>query len=133
MSKLDEIAALLDEIDIVYTREEAGLLMVWDTAQFDDLKVLILTSPDESWLFITALFTKFSSIPQEEQHKLMYDMLVSSWKVNGVKFVITSDDYISVTAETNDTDLTGEELRTLIDNTVGACDVLATFTPGYGD
>ena len=65
MSKLDEIAALLDEIDIVYTREEAGLLMVWDTAQFDDLKVLILTSPDESWLFITAHFTKFSSIPQE--------------------------------------------------------------------
>ncbi|MHA2302439.1 MAG: hypothetical protein ACXACD_15935 [Candidatus Thorarchaeota archaeon] len=45
----------------------------------------------------------------------------------------TNDDYISVTAETNDTDLTGEELRTLIDNTVGACDVLATFTPGYTD
>ncbi|MHA2302440.1 MAG: hypothetical protein ACXACD_15940 [Candidatus Thorarchaeota archaeon] len=68
MSKLDEIAALLDEIEIVYTKDEAGLLMVWDTAQFDDLKVLILTSPDEKWIFITALFTKFSNIPQDE-HK----------------------------------------------------------------
>ncbi|MFW9799492.1 MAG: hypothetical protein ACFFD9_03600 [Candidatus Thorarchaeota archaeon] len=132
MSKLDEIAGLLDEIGIIYSKESSGLLMVWDTAQFDELKVLILTSPDESWLFITALFTDFDNIPQDQQHKLMYDMLVSSWKVNGVKFVITSENYIAVTAETNDTDLTGEELRTLIDNTVGACDVMASFAPGYG-
>jgi hypothetical protein len=133
MAKLDEIASLLDEIGIVYSKEDSGILMVWDTEQFDDLRVLILTDPDESWLFITALFTKFDNIPEDKQHKLMYDLLVASWKVNGVKFVITSDNNIAVTAETNDMDLTGDELRTLIDNTVNACDILATFTPGYAD
>jgi hypothetical protein len=133
MAKLDEIASLLDEIGIVYSKESNGILMVWDTEQFDELRVLILTDPDEKWLFITALFTNFDNIPEDRQHKLMYDLLVASWKVNGVKFVITSDNNIAVTAETNDMDLTGEELRTLIDNTVGACDILATFTPGYAD
>lgn len=133
MEKLDGIATLLDEIGIVYSKEENGILMVWDTEQFDELRVLILTDPDEKWLFITALFTNFDNIPEDRQHKLMYDLLVASWKVNGVKFVITSDNNIAVTAETNDMDLTGEELRTLIDNTVGACDILATFTPGYAD
>lgn len=133
MGKLDGIATLLDEIGIVYSKEENGILMVWDTEQFDELRVLILTDPDEKWLFITALFTNFDNIPEDRQHKLMYDLLVASWKVNGVKFVITSDNNIAVTAETNDMDLTGEELRTLIDNTVGACDILATFTPGYAD
>ncbi|NHJ13706.1 MAG: hypothetical protein EAX95_08515 [Candidatus Thorarchaeota archaeon] len=132
MGKLDEIAKTLDEIGIIYSREKSGLLMVWDTEQFDDLKILILTSPDENWLFITALFTSFSNIPEEQRYQLMHDMLTSSWKVNGVKFVITTDDYLAVTAETNDTDLTGAELRILIDNTVRACDVLARFCPGYG-
>ncbi len=132
MTKLDEIAATLDEIDIVYKKEESGILMVWDTAQFDELKILIMTSPDESWLFITALFTNFTSIPEEQRYQLMHDMLTSSWKATGVKFVITNDDYIAVTAETNDTDLTGEELRTLITNTVDACDALAQICPGYG-
>lgn len=132
MGKLDDIAKTLTELGIVYSQEKSGLLMVWDTQQFDDLKVLIMTSPDESWLFISALFTNFSSIPEEQRFQLMHDMLTSSWKINGVKFVITSDDYIAVTAETNDDDLTGVELRTLIDNTVGACDVLASFCPGYG-
>jgi len=132
MAKLDEIASLLDEIGIVYTKDEKGILMTWATEHFDHLRVLILT-PEEKWLFITALFTNFDNIPEDRQHKLMYDLLVASWKVNGVKFVITSDNNIAVTAETNDMDLTGEELRTLIDNTVNACDILATFTPGYAD
>ncbi|MFX0108787.1 MAG: hypothetical protein ACFE7R_10905 [Candidatus Hodarchaeota archaeon] len=132
MSKLDEIATTLDEIGIIYTKEENGLLMIWDTDQFDELKVLILTSSDEEWLFITAFFTNFDNIPADQQHQLMHDMLTSSWKVNGVKYVITSDNNIAVSAETNDTELSGEELMTLIENTVQACDHMATFTPGYG-
>jgi hypothetical protein len=130
MSKVDEIMGLLDKEDIVYTQQDNALLMIWSTKRFDDLKVLIHTSPDEDWVYITAMFKEFSKIPTEAQHKLMYDMLVSSWKVNGVKFVITSDNHIAVHAETNDTDLTAEELRTLIDSTVSACDALADFIPG---
>jgi hypothetical protein len=124
---------MLDKIGITYAVEDTGLLMEWETKQFDELKVLIWLSPDSNWLFIAALFSEIDEIPEEQQPKLMRDMLEASWRVNGVKFVITDDGYLQVSAETNVANLRNDDLDNLISNVVGACDVFAEFAPGYSD
>jgi len=46
-----------------------------------------------------------------------------------VKFAIDEEDDIIVIAETNDTDLTGEEIKTLVSHVVHACDTLWSIYP----
>ncbi|MHA1653866.1 MAG: hypothetical protein ACTSYX_10125 [Candidatus Thorarchaeota archaeon] len=130
MGVIDHVANLLDKIDIKYTRDENSLLMRWKTDHFDDLKIKIVPSRDESWLYIVAPFTNFFKVNESDRNKLAYDMLRESWKANGVKFAIDDDDDIIVIAETNDTDLTTDEIRTLVGHVVHACDRLWEIYPG---
>jgi len=104
--------------------------MRWKTDHFDDLKIKIVPSRDESWLYIVAPFTNFFKVNESDRNKLAYDMLRESWKANGVKFAIDDDDDIIVIAETNDTDLTTDEIRTLVGHVVHACDRLWEIYPG---
>ncbi len=126
---LDHIENLLQQIDIKYTREESSILMRWQTDHFEDLKVRIIPNDDESWLYIYAPFTSINEIPEPKKTKFLYDMLKESWKANGVKFAVDQDDDIAIIAETNDTDITAEEIRTLIGHVVHACDVLWEIYP----
>jgi hypothetical protein len=119
----------LDEVEIKYTREDNVLRMHWKTDHFEDLKIKIVTNKDESWAYIVAPFTNFYEVEESKRMKLAYDMLKESWKANGVKFAIDDDDDIIVIAETNDTDLTGEEIRTLVGHVVHACDTLWEIYP----
>ncbi|MHA1246466.1 MAG: hypothetical protein ACTSPE_04010 [Candidatus Thorarchaeota archaeon] len=130
MGVIDHVASLLDKVDIKYTRDENSLLMRWKTDHFDDLKIKIVPSRDESWLYIVAPFTNFFKVNESDRNKLAYDMLRESWKANGVKFAIDDDDDIIVIAETNDTDLTTDEIRTLVGHVVHACDRLWEIYPG---
>ncbi len=129
MGIIDHVANLLDQIDIKYTRDESGLLMRWKTDHFDDLKVKIIANNDESWLYIVAPFSNFYQVDESKRNKLAYDMLRESWKANGVKFAIDDDDDLIVIAETNDTDLTPQEIRTLVSHVVHACDKLWEIYP----
>jgi len=126
---VDHIASLLDEVDIKYEREDNVLMMRWKTDNFDDLKIKIAANKDESWAYIVAPFTNFYEVEETKRMKLAYEMLKESWKANGVKFAIDEDDDIIVIAETNDTDLTGEEVKTLVSHVVHACDTLWTIYP----
>ncbi|MHA2187136.1 MAG: hypothetical protein ACW99V_02725 [Candidatus Thorarchaeota archaeon] len=138
---LDHIRSLLDEIEINYTLEDKALKMLWKTDHFgvdydgdgiddsDPLKIRIVTNNDESWVYIVAPFQNFQQVSEEHRAKFAYDMLRESWKANGVKFAIDDDDDIIVIAETNDTDLNAEEIRSLVRNVVSACDRLWSIFP----
>lgn len=120
---------LLEEAEINYTVEDKVLRMHWKTDHFEDLKIKIVTNKDESWVYIVAPFTNFYEVEESKRMKLAYDMLKESWKANGVKFAIDEDDDILIIAETNDTDLTTDEVRTLVGHVVHACDSLYDIYP----
>ena len=129
MGVIDHVAELLDSVEIKYSREEDVLMMRWKTDHFEDLKIKLVTNKDESWLYIVAPFTSYNDIDESQRAKFSYDMLKESWKANGVKFAIDDDDDIIVIAETNDTDITAEEIRVLVGHVVHACDTLWEIYP----
>lgn len=138
LSIIDHIATLLEDADIKYEKEELEghenapykiITMHWKTDHFDDLKIKITANKDESWAYIIAPFTNFYEVEETKRMKLAYDMLKESWKANGVKFAIDEEDDIIVIAETNDTDLTTDEMRTLVGHVVHACDTLWEIYP----
>lgn len=104
-------------------------MMRWHTDHFEDLKIKIVANKDESWVYIVAPFTNISQVAEGNRQKLGYDMLKESWRANGVKFAIDDDDDIIVIAETNDTEITAEEIRTLVGHVVHACDRLWEIYP----
>ena len=129
MGIIEHVAALLDQVDIEYTREGNELLMKRQTDHFETLTISITTYGDESWLYIYAVFSNVNQIKESNRTEFFLNMLKKSWKANGVKFAVDEDDDIIVIAETNDTDLTGEEIRVLVDNVVHACDILWEIYP----
>jgi len=129
LSNIDHIASLLEQVDIKFERDENVLTMRWKTDHFDDLKIKIAANKDESWIYIVAPFTNFYEVEETNRMKLAYEMLKESWKANGVKFAIDDDDDIIVIAETNDTDLTADEIKTLVSHVVHACDTLWGIYP----
>jgi hypothetical protein len=129
LSVIDHIASLLDSIEIKYTREDRVLMMRWKTEHFEDLKIRIETNEEETWVYIIAPFTNFYEVAEANRMKLAYDMLKESWKANGVKFAIDNEDDIIVLAESNDTDLTSDEVKTLVGHVVHACDTLWEIYP----
>jgi hypothetical protein len=129
LSIIDHIASLLDQIDIKYEKEDGALMTRWKTDHFEELKIKILSNKDESWAYIVAPFTNFYQVEEAKRMKLAYDMLKESWRANGVKYAIDEDDDIIVIAETNDTDLTADEIRTLVGHIVHACDTLWEIYP----
>ena len=129
MGVIDHVAGLLDEVDIKYSREGDVLMMRWKTDHFEDLKIKLVTNRDETWLYIVAPFTSYNDIDASQREKFSYDMLKESWKANGVKFAVDDDDDIIVIAETNDTDITAEEIRVLVGHVVHACDTLWEIYP----
>jgi len=130
VSIIEHIASLLDQVDIKYERESGALMMRWKTDHFEDLKIKVISNKDETWAYIVAPFTNFYQVEEAKRMKLAYDMLKESWKANGVKYAIDEDDDIIVIAETNDTDLTPDEIRTLVGHVVHACDTLWEIYPG---
>ncbi len=130
MGKIDTIASLLGKVDIKYTKENNVITMRWKTDHFDDLKIRIVTNRDESWLYVVAPFSSFNKIEESDRLKFAYDMLKESWRINGVKFAIDEDDDIMVIAESNDTEFTADEIRTLVSHVVHACDKLWEIYPG---
>ncbi len=130
VSIIEHIASLLEQVDIKFEREDSALMMRWKTDHFEDLKIKIISNKDETWAYIVAPFTNFYQVEETKRMKLAYDMLKESWKANGVKYAIDEDDDIIVIAETNDTDLTADEIRTLVGHVVHACDTLWEIYPG---
>ncbi|NWF94576.1 MAG: hypothetical protein HXY34_00365 [Candidatus Thorarchaeota archaeon] len=130
MGIIDHVSNLLSQADIKYTREGNALTMRWKTDHFEDLKIKVVANRDESWLYIVAPFTNFHQVGEANKMKLAFDMLKESWRANGVKFAIDDDDDIIVIAETNDTDLNVQEVRTLVGHVVHACDRLWEIYPG---
>ena len=124
MGIIEHVANLLDQVDIKYTREENELLMRWQTDHFEDLKIRIVPNNDESWLYIVVPFASVDQIEESKRNQFFFAMLKESWRVDGVKFAINEDDDIIIIAETNDTDLTGEEIQILVGHVVHACDKL---------
>ena len=129
LGTIDHVASLLESLDIKFTREENVLMMRWSTEHIKNLKVRIATNEDESWVYIVYPFANYNSVDESKRAKLAYDMLRASWEANGVKFAIDDDDDIILLAETNDTDLTAEEMKTLIGHLVHACDTLWEIYP----
>ncbi len=131
LGTIDHVASLLESLDIKFTREENVLMMRWSTEHIKNLKVRIATNEDESWVYIVYPFANYNDVDESKRAKLAYDMLRASWEANGVKFAIDDDDDIILLAETNDTDLKAEEMKTLIGHLVHACDTLWEIYPRH--
>jgi hypothetical protein len=129
LGTIDHVASLLESLDIKFTREENVLMMRLSTEHIKNLKVKIATNEDGSWVYIIHTFAKYYDTDEGKRAKLAYDMLRASWEANGVKFAIDDDDDIILLAETNDTDLIAEEMKTLIGHLVHACDTLWEIYP----
>lgn len=129
MAILDTVEGLLKSAGIKYSRDPKVITMRWKTDHFDDLKVKIVTNNDESWLYIVAPFTSVNQVEESVKQKFLYEMLKESWKANGVKYAIDNDEDIIVISETNDTDLTSQEVQQLINHVVHACDTLWEIYP----
>ncbi|RDE15443.1 MAG: hypothetical protein C4K49_06340 [Candidatus Thorarchaeota archaeon] len=129
MAILDTVEGLLKSVGIKYSRDPKVITMRWKTDHFEDLKVKIVTNNDESWVYIVAPFTSVNQVEESVKQKFLYDMLKESWKANGVKYGIDNDDDIIVISETNDTDLTSQEVQQLINHVVHACDTLWEIYP----
>ena len=129
MAILDIVEGLLKSVGIKYSRDPKVITMRWKTDHFDDLKVKIVTNNDESWLYIVAPFTSVNQVEESVKQKFLYEMLKESWKANGVKYAIDNDEDIIVISETNDTDLTSQEVQQLINHVVHACDTLWEIYP----
>ncbi|MHA1961026.1 MAG: hypothetical protein ACW99U_12385 [Candidatus Thorarchaeota archaeon] len=112
-----------------FDREGKLIEMRWKTDHFEDLKLRIFPNDNESWLYIVAPFQSFDDVDESKKAKFAYDMLKASWQANGVKFAIEDNEKIVVIAETNDTDITPDELRVLVGHVVHACDVLYQIYP----
>ena len=119
------VASLLDAIGIKYEIDDKDvIIMNWKTDRFESLRVKIVTNNDESWVYIVAILWNFYQIAESKRMKLAYDMLQESWRTNGVKFAINDEDDMVVIAESNDTDLTAEEVQVLVGHVVLACDAM---------
>ncbi len=122
MPLLDKIAGLLDESGLKYVKKKDAILMHWETDYFSDLKVGILTSPDEKWVFIMAWFMDLSEIPEGDRLELFYNLLRENFRQNGVKYGVDDDDTLFVSIETADTNLTADEIQNYVLSLVNACD-----------
>lgn len=131
LGTIDHVASLLESLNMKFTREENVLVMRFSTEHIKNLKVKIATNEDGSWVYILHVFDKYNNVDESNRVKLAYDMLRASWTANGVKFAIDDDDDIILLAETNDTDLTAEEIETLVGHLVLACETLWGIYPGH--
>ena len=124
MSAIDDIQKILDELGLHYTRSEDALDLRWKTECYEDLRLRIVTNEDASWLYIIARFTSFLDVQESMRLDFALEMLKASWLYNGIKFAISSENDVVVVSQTNDTELTSEELNTLVNNVVHGADVL---------
>lgn len=129
MGLMETAMARLDELSIKYEQKDNSALMVWETERFESLKVEIMASPNDVWLYIVARFTSFFEIDEAKRCQFAYDMAKQAYERNGVKFGIDHADNIVVLTETNDTDLTADELRQFISSVLNACDKLWEIYP----
>jgi len=127
---LDKVASLLDEAGFKYVKQKDAIVMRWETDYFSELTVVVLTSPDESWLFIVAWLTNVSDIPEESRLPLFYALLKENFRQNGIKYGVDNDDVVFVSVETADTDLTSEEIKHYVLLLVNACDKFMEITKG---
>ena len=129
LGTIDHVASLLDSLNMKFTREENVLILRFSTEHVKNVKVKIATNEDGSWVYVLHVFENYNNVDESQRVKLAYDMLRASWKANGVKFAIDDDDDIILLVETNDTDLTAEEIETLVGHLVHACDTLWEIYP----
>lgn len=125
---LDKVAGLLDKAGFKYVKQKDAIVMHWETDYFSDLAVVILTPPDESWLFIVAWLKEVSNIPEEARPRLFYNLLKENFRQNGIKYGVDNDDTLFVSVETADTDLTSEEVKRYVLLLVNACDKFVELT-----
>ena len=133
MSAIDDIQKILDELELHYTRSEDALDLRWKTEYYEDLRLRIVTNEDASWLYIIARFTSFLDVQESMRLDFALEMLKASWLYNGIKFAISFENDVVVVAQTNDTDMTSEELSTLVNNVVHGADVLWQIANTLGD
>ncbi len=133
MSAIDDIQKILDELGLHYTRSEDALDLRWKTECYEDLRLRIVTNEDASWLYIIARFTSFLDVQESMRLDFALEMLKASWLYNGIKFAISSENDVVVVSQTNDTELTSEELNTLVNNVVHGADVLWQIANSLGD
>ncbi len=132
MSTIQNIEKLLQELKLHYIVADNALDLRWKTEHFEDLRIRIVTNEKVSWLYIIARFTSFLEVEPSLQLEFAIEMLKASWLYNGIKFAISPDNDVVVFSQTNDTDLTSEELSTLINNVVHGADVLWEIANSIG-
>ncbi len=119
---LEKVAGLLDEAGLKYLKKEDAIVMHWETEYFSDLTVVVLISPDESWLFIVSWLAPISDIPEASRSQLFYNLLKENFRQNGIKYGLDDEDTLFVSIEIANVNLTSEEVKRYVLLVVNACD-----------
>ena len=129
MGLLETARKNLDELGVKYNYSDDKIVLIGETDHFDNLKIKIMASQRDIWLYIIVVFTSLFKIDESKRLKFLYDMHKKNFEHNGVKFGLDTNDRIVVLTETNDTNLTANELRQLSNSILSACDILYEIYP----
>lgn len=128
MTRIDDIAGLLDDLHIKYERRDQTIVAIWRTEKWDDLVLNFIFSSNEVWLTIVG-WRKFPKLSGKDACNLYKRLLAESWSFNGLKFTLDPDGDIAIAVETADTEITAEELQRYIRQVLKGADELHDWVP----
>jgi hypothetical protein len=121
--RIEEIAQLLDELEVRYELKDETLVALWKTDKWENLVINFIFSPNQIWLTIVG-WRKFPKLSEKETTTFYKKLLQEAWSWNGIKFCLDPDGDIAVVVETADTEIDAEELSRYIRQVLNAADEL---------
>ena len=128
MTRINDIAALLDELQIKYEVRDQTIVAMWRTEKWDDLVLNFIFSSNEVWLTIVG-WRKFPKLSGKDASNLYKKLLAESWNFNGAKLCLDPDGDIAIAVETADTEIAAEELQRYIRQVLKCADELHDWVP----
>ena len=125
MSRILEIMALLDKMEIPYKQMEGQeVAATCKTKLLGEVEVRFATPRGMVWTFFGLPFD-MPDLPEAKRCELFYKLLCQNWTRFGVKFAINEKKkFLMVTADIADVDLTMEELKQQLDQVLKAAEWL---------
>lgn len=128
MSRIDDIARLLDDLKIKYEKRNQTIVAIWRTEKWDDLVLNFIFSSNEVWLTVVG-WRKFPKLSDKDACNLYKKLLKESWNWNGAKVCLDPDGDIAIAVETADTEIAPEELQRYIRQILSCADELHAWVP----
>ena len=128
MTRIDDIARMLDELRIKYEMRDQTIVAIWRTEKWEDFVLNFIFSSNEVWLTIVG-WRKFPKVAGKDACDLYKKLLMESWNWNGAKVCLDPDGDIAVAVETADVEIGADELQRYIRQVLICADELHGWVP----